>query len=164
MRSCEQVRLNLGYMKENVKIVSIGSGISMGSIGNSHFGLEDISIIRSIPNIDIICPTDPVETAQAVRYLANHEGPVYLRLTGVAGQEGVSTVTSEYVYGKASCVHEGNDALMISYGSILNECLKACKRMQVSHGINIKLLNASTLRPFNEDIIEEIAQYKSLCG
>ena len=127
MRSCEQVRLNLGYMKENVKIVSIGSGISMGYLGNSHFGLEDISIIRSIPNIDIICPTDPVETAQAVRYLANHEGPVYLRLTGVAGQEGVSTVTSEYVYGKASCVHEGNDALMISYGSILNECLKACK-------------------------------------
>lgn len=77
MRCCEQVRLNLGYMNSNVKLVSIGSGVSMGYLGNSHFGLEDISIIRSIPNIPILCPADTTQVYECVDYLSTYNGPAY---------------------------------------------------------------------------------------
>ena len=84
MRAIEHVRMNLGYMKLPVNLVALGSGISMGFLGNSHYGLEDISIMRSIPNINISSPADGLELKKILNdYSENNRGPSYIRLTGV---------------------------------------------------------------------------------
>ena len=100
LRAGEQVRMNLSYMKSNVKLVAIGSGISMGFLGNSHFGLEDISIIRSLPNIVIVNPCDCVEVYKAIEAFSNYTGPAYIRLTGVAGCPVVHNEDYKFELGK----------------------------------------------------------------
>ena len=89
---------NLKIPNSNVKIVSIGSGLSMGFLGNSHFGLEDISIIRSIPNIPIICPCDCFEVYKAVEALSKYQGPAFLRLTGAPPTSIIYTEDYEYSF------------------------------------------------------------------
>ena len=86
MRSSEQIRMNLGYMELPVNIVALGSGVSMAFLGNSHFGLEDIAVIRSIPNINISSPADCSELGKILDdYCHNSRGPSYIRLTGIPG-------------------------------------------------------------------------------
>ena len=86
MRASEQVRMNLGYMKHNVNLVALGSGVGMGFLGNSHFGLEDLSIIRAIPNLKISAPADTAELGKILYdYTFNTVGPSYIRLTGTPG-------------------------------------------------------------------------------
>ena len=83
MRASEQIRMNLGYMKHNVNLVALGSGLSMGFLGNSHFGLEDIAIMRTIPNLNVTCPADCSELGKVLYdYAFNNRGPSYIRLTG----------------------------------------------------------------------------------
>jgi transketolase len=83
MRASEQIRMNLGYMKHNVNLVALGSGLSMGFLGNSHFGLEDIAIMRTIPNLNVTCPADCSELGKVLNdYAFNDRGPSYIRLTG----------------------------------------------------------------------------------
>ena len=118
-------------MKSNLKIVSIGSGISMGYLGNSHFGLEDISIISSIPNVPIICPADTTQVYEAVRFLSAYTGPAYLRLTGVAGEETVYESPVNVELGGSNTIHQGEDVLVLSYGSTLQRCKVVVRRLVV---------------------------------
>ena len=127
MRAGEQVRMNLSYMQSNVKIVAIGSGISMGFLGNSHFGLEDISIIRSLPNIPIISPCDCFEVYKAVEALSKLQGPAFLRLTGAAPSPIINDNDYEFIIGKSIELVKGNDLLILSHGSIIGNCIKAAK-------------------------------------
>lgn len=101
MRAAEQVRMNLGYMEMNVKAVSIGSGVSMAFLGNSHYGIEDVSVMRSIPNITVVSPADCAEIFKVVEAAANHQGPMYIRLTGAVGNPPVYTEDYEFKIGKA---------------------------------------------------------------
>ena len=90
MRASEHVRMNLGYMRHNVNLVALGSGVTMGFLGNSHFGLEDLSVMRAIPNISISSPSDCAELKKTLfDYSFNDRGPSYIRLTGVPGSSPV---------------------------------------------------------------------------
>ena len=100
MRASEQIRMNLGYMNLNVKAVSIGSGVSMAFLGNSHFGLEDASIMRSIPNITVISPADCAEIVKTVFAAADFEGPMYIRLTGAVNNPVVYKDDYDFKIGK----------------------------------------------------------------
>jgi transketolase len=100
MRAVEQIRMNLGYMKQNVKAVGLGSGLSMAHLGNSHYGLEDISVMRSIPNITVLCPADGAEIFKAVFAAAELNGPAYIRLTGGVNNPVVYGFDYEFVIGK----------------------------------------------------------------
>ena len=82
MRCCEQIKVNLGYMNQNVTMVGLASGIVQGSLGYTHSCIEDLSIIRSIPGIAVLSPADCTETAKAICAAVDHEGPAYVRLTG----------------------------------------------------------------------------------
>ena len=159
MRACEQVRLNLGYMKSNVKIVAIGSGLSMGFLGNSHFGLEDISIIRSIPNIPIICPCDCFEVYKAVQALSKYQGPAFLRLTGAPPTSIIYTEDYEFKIGKSITIKEGNQVLILSHGSILGNALKAVRKIEEEKNYSFHVENVHTLTPIDEKLVNLIKNF-----
>ncbi len=160
MRACEQVRLNLGYMKSNVKIVSIGSGLSMGFLGNSHFGLEDISIIRSIPNIPIICPSDCFEVFKAVQALSKYEGPAYLRLSGAAPSPIIYKEDFDFEIGKSITIKNGEKILVLTYGTILGNVIKAVELLDSERSISCHIENVHTLKPIDKKIKDLLKEFQ----
>ena len=162
LRSGEQVRMNLSYMQSNVKIVAIGSGISMGFLGNSHFGLEDISIIRSMPNILIINPCDCFEVYKSVEALTNYDGPAYLRLTGAAPCPIVHNEDYKFELGKSYSLLKGEEILILTYGSMVKNSLTAANKLIENHGLSIRLENIHTLRPIDKKIKRLVNNFEKI--
>ena len=151
MRASEHIRMNLGYMKHPVNLVALGGGVSMGFLGNSHFGLEDVSIIRSIPNISISSPADPAELKKILYdYSFNSRGPSYIRLTGIPGSPYVYKKNYNYKIGQPVTLTQGNKLLILS-----TEELNKKKT-------SIKLLNIHSLRPINSKLLNEIKKFKKI--
>lgn len=148
MRAYEQIRMNLGYMTHNVKLIGTGAGLSMGMSGNSHFGLEDISLMRSIPNMTVISPADCAETYKALYAAAHINGPMYIRLSGPLNHPIVYKEDYNFEIGKAVTLKKGTDILLISTGSVTSECLKSCSLLE-ENGISATLLNMHTIKPLD---------------
>jgi transketolase len=154
LRSGEQVRMNLGYMELNVKAVAIGSGLSMAFLGNSHYGLEDTAVMRSIPNLTIVCPADCAEIVKVVHAAAEFTGPMYIRLTGAVGNPPVYTEEYDFQIGKSITLREGTDITIFAIGSMVYESLEAAKILD-SLGISSKVVNMHTLKPCDYDAINQ---------
>ncbi|MFB2517410.1 transketolase family protein [Lysinibacillus sp. OTC-L20] len=155
MRSYEQVRLHLGYMKLNVKILGIGSGLSMGMFGNTHYGIEDIALMRALPNMTIISPADGLETMKAVIAAKEYNGPVYIRSTGVINTPIVYNEDYEFCIGKAVQIKDGEEVICIANGTIVGNVLKAAELLEVD-GINVKVINMHTIKPLDEDTLQDL--------
>lgn len=158
MRASEHIRMNLGYMKHPVNIVALGSGLSMGFLGNSHFGLEDIGIMRTIPGLNIFSPADSLELKKILSDLSdNDRGPSYIRLTGVPGSPAIYKKDFNYKFKKPHKIISGSDCLILSSGSILGQVQIACELLEK---INIKpcLINIHTLKPFNKNFLKKYIQ------
>lgn len=153
MRSAEQVRMNLGYMGLNVKAVAIGSGLSMGFLGNSHYGIEDVAIMRAIPNITVVCPADCAEIFKTVKAAAEFNGPMYIRLTGAVGAPIVYNDDYYFEIGKAVVISEPNDITLIANGSMLAESIEAAKILETS-GLRVGVINMHTVKPLDYDVID----------
>ena len=153
LRSGEQIRMNLGYMELNVKAVAIGSGLSMAFLGNSHYGLEDMAIMRSIPNLTIVSPADCAEIVKVVHAAANFKGPMFIRLTGAVGNPPVYTEEYNFEIGKSITLKEGSDITIFSIGSMVYESLEAAKILDKT-GISAKVVNMHTLKPCDYDAID----------
>ncbi len=162
MRASEQIRMNLGYMKHNVNLVALGSGLSMGFLGNSHFGLEDIAIMRTIPNLNITCPADCSELGKVLNdYAFNDRGPSYIRLTGVPGSVNVYEKNYKYRFGKNVTLSKGSDVLILSHGSILGQIKLSLNNLKKSK-ISAELVNIVSLKPIDESIIKLLSKYKKI--
>lgn len=155
MRASEQIRMNLGYMGVNVKAVAIGSGLSMGLLGNSHFGIEDASIMRSIPNITVVSPADCAEIFKVVEAALNFNGPMYIRLTGGVGNPPVYLDEYSFSIGKAVVLSEPSDVTFIATGSMVYECLEAAKLLE-AQGFSVGVVNMHTIKPLDLEVIELI--------
>ena len=127
MRASEQIRMNLGYMNLNVKAVAIGSGVSMSFLGNSHYGIEDASIMRSIPNLTVVSPADCGEIVKTVFAAAEYEGPMYIRLTGGVNNPVVYEKEYDFEIGKAITLREGFEITIFANGTMVYESLEAAK-------------------------------------
>ncbi len=162
MRASEQIRMNLGYMKHNVNLVALGSGLSMGFLGNSHFGLEDIAIMRTIPNLNVTCPADCPELGKVLHdYAFNDRGPSYIRLTGVPGSKSLYEKNYEYSFGKNVKINSGKDILILSYGSVLGEIKDSIKILK-KFKINPEVINVLSLKPIDKSIDIKIKKYKKI--
>ena len=162
MRASEQIRMNLGYMKHNVNLVALGSGLSMGFLGNSHFGLEDIAIMRTIPNLNITCPADCSELGKVLNdYAFNDRGPSYIRLTGVPGSVNVYEKNYKYRFGKNITLSKGSDVLILSHGSILGQIKLSLNTLKKSK-ISAELVNIVSLKPIDESITKLLTKYKKI--
>ena len=150
--------MNLSYMRSNVKLVAIGSGVSMGYLGNSHFGLEDISIISSMPGIPIYQPSDCIELYQMVQYLAHVDGPAYLRLTGTSPSPAIHSTDFVFNPSIPDILSVGSELLVLSSGSVSSNVVAACKHLKpnlVQH-INIPFYNH--LPQFTFDFLHRYSQ------
>ena len=162
MRASEQIRMNLGYMKHNVNLVALGSGLSMGFLGNSHFGLEDIAIMRTIPNLNVTCPADCSELGKVLDdYAFNNRGPSYIRLTGIPGSKNLYDKNYSYKFGKNITITKGNDILVLSHGSILGQ-IRASVEALKKKNINVELVNVVSLKPIDDSIITLFKKYKKI--
>ena len=150
-RCWEQIRLAVAYPKQNVKIVSTHCGISVGEDGASHQGLEDISIMRSIPNMVVISPADAYEAYAATMAIADDKGPCYMRL----GRADFPTVTEEgarFEIGKAKVLREGRDVTLFGTGQMVSACLEAADEL-AAKGIQAEVVNVSTIKPLDTDCV-----------
>ncbi len=155
MRAGEQIRMNLGYMGLNVKAVAIGSGVSMAFLGNSHYGLEDASIMRSIPNMTVVCPADCAEIIKTVYAAAEFKGPMYIRLTGAVNNPPVYTEEYDFKIGKAIPLKEGRDAAIIAHGTMVYESLEAAKILE-GEGVSAAVINMHTLKPLDTQLLDQV--------
>lgn len=158
-RCCDQVRVNMGYMKLGIKLVGVTSGLSAGILGATHMSFEDIAIIRGIPNIVIISPADATETIKATLALANYDGPVYLRLTGTMNTPMVYKEDYNFEIGKAIKLKNGKDIAIIATGTMVNNALKASRIIE-ENGISCSVINMHTIKPLDMEIINEVIESK----
>ncbi|HEY6837477.1 MAG TPA: transketolase family protein [Geobacteraceae bacterium] len=150
-RAWEQVRQSVAYPKANVKIVGTHGGITVGEDGGSHQSVEDIAIMRAIPNMTVIVPADGVETDGAIRAAAAHKGPVYVRL----GRNKVPTVfdaTYRFEIGKGQVVRAGSDVTFVTTGLMTAQALEAAEIL-ARDGINARVVHIGTIKPLDEEII-----------
>lgn len=154
-RAFEQIRNSVAYPKLNVKIAATHAGLTVGEDGASHQALEDIAIMRAVPNMTVIVPADGVETEQAVFKAAEHQGPVYLRL----GRPAVPVIYDEnyrFEIGKANLLRAGNDVGFVAAGIMVAVALEAAEALQ-AEGIDAAVLNMSTIKPLDQEAIIQLA-------
>lgn len=151
-RCFEQIRNSVAYPGLNVKVVGTHAGLSVGEDGATHQCLEDIGIMRTIPGMTVIHPCDGFETHQAVKAIAEHKGPCYLRL----GRAALDVVTDrpgyEFKIGKAVTMKEGTDVTVIAVGMMVQAALKAAESLQ-AEGISVRVLNMHTIKPLDSEAV-----------
>ncbi|MDO9534209.1 MAG: transketolase family protein [Bacillota bacterium] len=154
-RVYDQVRNSIAYTKLNVKIAATHTGLTVGEDGASHQTVEDIALMRVLPNMIVVVPADAGQTYQAVEAVAEYEGPVYLRL----GRPKVPHVVPEgtpFEIGKAQILREGKDLLFIATGIMVGAALDAAALME-KQGVNAAVLNVHTIKPLDEKLILQMA-------
>lgn len=156
-RAFEQVRNSICYPNLNVKICATHAGISVGEDGASHQSIEDISLMRSIPNMTVISPSDAVETEAVIKAIAEYKGPCYVRL----GRLGVPVINDNPDYkfelGKAVTLREGKDATIIATGLMVDAALEAYNTLS-EEGIKVKVINIHTIKPIDTEAIVNAAR------
>lgn len=156
-RAFEQVRNSICYPKLNVKIGATHAGLTVGEDGASHQAIEDIAIMRALPNMTVISPADAVETRHAVKAAIELDGPVYLRLGRLNVPVIYDESTYKYELGKGITLSEGNDVTIIATGLMVHAALEA-KTLLQQEGINARIIDIHTIKPIDADIIVKAAQ------
>lgn len=156
MRCFEQIRDDICYNKVPVTIIGVGGGYSYGHNGPTHHALEDIALMRLLPNMTVVCPGDPVEVELAVRSSMTHEGPLYLRL-GRAGDPTVHQRPPVFRLGRAITLREGTDCSIISTGGMLPVAVDAAQRLQDA-GVSARVISMHTVKPLDEAVVTECAK------
>ncbi|MEA4835770.1 MAG: transketolase family protein [Anaeromusa sp.] len=147
-RAFEQIRNSVCYPKLNVKVAATHAGLTVGEDGASHQAIEDVSLMRSLPNMTVLVPADEEETRQAIAWAAAYQGPVYIRL----GRMSVDNVSPEgYVFApaKAAVLTEGKDVTLIANGVMVMAALEAAK-MLAAEGIQARVINMASVKPLDE--------------
>lgn len=157
LRCGDQVRMNMGYMNLNIKTVGLGSGVSMGYLGNSHYGIEDLAAMRAIPNLTVISPADCTEIVKAVKAASDYEGPVYIRLTGESGMPIIYQEDFDYQIGKGIFLREGNDIAIVATGSMVAAAVAAAKELS-KDDIECSVIDMHTIKPLDREILNRISE------
>ncbi len=155
-RAFEQVRQSMAYQKANVKLVTTHGGISVGEDGGSHQAIEDIAIMRAIPNMTVILPADATETEKVINAIAEYEGPVYVRLSRM-NTEILFDDNYKFEIGKGNVLEEGSDITIIAMGIMVEEALKAQKVLK-KKGISAAVINMASVKPIDKNLIVEYAK------
>jgi transketolase len=150
LRCLEQIRNDICYHDLDVTLVSVGAGFSYGQLGVSHFSTEDLAILRALPNMMVVAPSDPWEAKILTRQMAAISGPKYLRID--KGSAGCKEDLEKVHLGKGRVVREGSDVTIVSIGAILSESLKAADSLADS-GVQARVVTLNTLKPFDDSII-----------
>ena len=154
-RAYEQIRNSIAYPKLNVKICATHAGVTVGEDGATHQMLEDLSLMRGLPNMTVICPSDDIQTKWAVREIAKINGPVYLRLCRL--KTPVIYDTDNFEIGKAVQIGNGTDASILATGVCVSEAIKAMEILKAK-GINVRVIDVHTIKPIDKEMIVKCAK------
>lgn len=155
-RAFEQIRQSLAYPGMNVKIVATHGGITVGEDGGSHQSVEDLAIMRSLPNMTVLCPADGPETAAAIRAIAEYDGPVYVRL-GRAKVPVVFPESCNFEIGKGAMLRNGSDLTFITTGLMTAQALDAAKIL-AEENIDARVVHLGSIKPIDVDLVLQAAR------
>lgn len=152
----DTIRISVAYTKANVRIIGTHAGIAIGEDGTTQMGLEDISLMRSLPNFSVCQPCDEIETRELIKYSVTHKGPMYIRLT----RQNVDQIFDDnykFEFGKGVQLTDGNDAVIFATGALVAEALKASKILK-EEGIDLRVINIHTIKPIDKELIIKSAK------
>ena len=161
LRCAEQIKVNLGYMKHKICLVGIASGVVLGNLGYTHCSIEDIAVIKSIPNISIVSPADGTEVAKAIFAAVNYHQSVYLRLTGSSNNPIIYNEDYDFKIGKSVKIREGEDITIFANGSMVSVGL-AVEKILRENKISAEIINMHTIKPIDEDQIVKSSKKSKL--
>lgn len=154
MRAFEQVRVDVAFNNLNVKLVGSGAGLSYGLEGITHFALEDLALMRVLPNMTVVVPADPFEAERIAEISYESPSPFYIRL-GKTGEPAIHKSVPDLKIGKGMLLREGKDVAIFAIGSMCHVCLKVVD-MLAKRGVSATLINMHTIKPLDEELIKEI--------
>lgn len=160
-RAFEQIRNSICYPNLNVKICATHAGLTVGEDGATHQAIEDISLMRSIPNMTVINPADDIETEAAIKAIATYNGPCYVRLGRMAVERVNTNDNYKFEIGKGVVLAEGRDATIIATGIMVEAAIKAKEELK-SEGIDVAVINIHTIKPMDSNLIVEFAKKTGL--
>lgn len=156
-RACEQIRNSICYPKLNVKIGATHAGLTVGEDGASHQCVEDLAVMRALPNMIVLSPCDEVETNLAIKAAIDHDGPVYIRLGRLAVEAVHDAETFKFELGKGVQIKDGNDLTIVATGLMVQESLKAAELL-AAKGINARVIDMHTIKPIDKDILAKASK------
>lgn len=159
MRSCEQIRHFCGYMKEKIIVVGSGAGLSQGFAGNTHYTIEDLAVMRSIPNITIMSPADGASAVKQFELARKAEGAVYMRLTGNLNCPMVYKEETDFEIGKAKLLKEGIDVVIYAVGTMVSAAIKAAVKLE-EKGITATVYDMFSVKPIDHEAVVASKNYK----
>jgi transketolase len=156
MRPFEQIRVDLAYMNTNVRLIGVGAGITYGSAGATHHSIEDIAIMRALPNMSVFSPCDPYEVEQVTKESVNHQGPIYFRLAK-KGEPTISDISKEIKLGKANIIQENENAIIsiVFTGNSSDIAIEVYDKL-IKQDKKVNLIHFHTIKPFDYDVLENI--------
>lgn len=152
MRSCEQIRHYLGYMNQKVIVVGSGAGLSQGFAGNTHYTIEDISMMRAIPNLQILSPSDAASAVKLFESALISTSPVYIRLTGNLNCPIIYKEDTSFEIGKSKYLTDGKDATIFACGTMVSTALDAAKILD-GKGVEISVVDMYSIKPIDRQAI-----------
>lgn len=155
-RAYDQIRNSIAYPKLNVKICASHAGVTVGEDGATHQMIEDLGMMRGIPNMTVMCTSDDTQTKWAVEEISKYKGPVYLRLCRLATPI-IYDETQRFEIGKGVQIGEGTDATVFATGVVVSEAIKAKEELE-KEGINIRVVDIHTIKPIDEELIVKCAR------
>lgn len=155
-RAYDQIRQCIAYSRNNVKIIATHPGLAVGGDGATHQALEDISLMRTIPNMNVLAPSDARETRSAIERAIEYQGPVYLRI-GRAEMPNIYGVDYELEIGKGNILKEGTDITVIAHGIMTYHTLLAAEEL-LKEGISIEVINIASVKPIDKKLILSSAE------
>ena len=158
LRSADQLHTDICYQNVNAKIIATHAGTSFGQAGSTHHAICDMAVVRSMPNITLICPADGLETVNAVRAAYENPGPYYIRIN--RGFDRVLYETTDYGFevGKAVQLKEGTDITVIACGSCAFQALQAANFLENADGLKVRVINMHTIKPLDEELVIKAAK------
>jgi transketolase len=160
VRCLEQIRLDICYPNLPVIVVGTGSGLSYAGLGATHHSMEDIAILRTLPNMHIICPADPVEVRLAVKDALRLGRPTYIRL-GKKGEPIIHESDPEFTIGHAITIREGFDVAILSVGNMLAPALKCAEQLE-QEGVSATVISLHTVKPLDDQLLEKLFMQQKL--
>lgn len=155
--SCEQIRTSVAYPNLPVRILGHHAGMTMGFYGTSHHALEDLSILRSMADMTVVCPADPAQVEQALRTTIDHDGPIYFRLGRGRDKQVYENPSDSFTLGKANELRDGSDVTVITNGLTLRSAVDAAEELE-KEGVSVNVVDMHTIKPFDEEAVKRAVE------
>lgn len=162
MRCLEQIRVNQGYMGQKMIMAGLAGGLAYGELGMTHCTIEDVSILRSIPNIAVITPADCMEVVKIVEAAVHYSNSVYIRLMDKTNIPIVYEDDYEFQIGKAVSIIPEGDIVILANGPVVYHSVKAAKRFEEDTGIKVAVYDFHTVKPIDEDLLQKLTKRKAI--